>query len=112
MVMEYLSKGDLLNFLKSLRPKYALDIATCQVNIIVYLTVHTYVCRKDDAFEVNPQMLIGFAQDIGRGMNYLSNKCFIHRDLAARNILLNENNACKVAILYAVNISVIIQDMI
>ena len=41
-------------------------------------------------------MLLGFARDIGRGMNYLNNKCFVHRDLAARNILLTEGNVCKV----------------
>ena len=43
-----------------------------------------------------PSLLLGFARDIGRGMNYLSNKCFVHRDLAARNILLTEDNVCKV----------------
>jgi len=42
-------------------------------------------------------MLLGFARDVGRGMNYLSNKCFIHRDIAARNILLTEDNVCKVS---------------
>ncbi|XP_065899449.1 ephrin type-A receptor 2-like isoform X2 [Dysidea avara] len=74
ILLEYLSKGNLSNFLISIRPK-----------------------EGEPVGQHIPQMLLGFACDVGRGMNYLSNKCFIHRDLAARNVILTENNVCKVA---------------
>ncbi|XP_065896361.1 ephrin type-A receptor 4a-like [Dysidea avara] len=76
IALEYLPKGNLLNFLRSMRPG-----------------------EGEPVGQHVPQMLLGFACDVRSGMNYLSNKCFIHahRPYTARNILLTEDNICEVA---------------
>ena len=56
--------------------------------------------ESENLNQLVPSLLLGFARDVGRGMNYLSNKSYVHRDLAARNILLTEDYICKVNILY------------
>ncbi|XP_050789735.1 megakaryocyte-associated tyrosine-protein kinase isoform X3 [Gopherus flavomarginatus] len=68
IVMEYMSKGNLVNFLRT-RGRSVLQ----------------------------PEQLIQFALDISQGMDYLESKKLVHRDLAARNILISEENVAKVS---------------
>lgn len=68
LVTEYMSKGSLLEYLRS--------------------RGRQYVTKKDQ---------IGFAYDTCCGMAYLEFKHVVHRDLAARNVLLSENGEAKVA---------------
>ena len=93
ILFEYLSKGDLLKFLVSLRPRYVVLFIALKHTV---LDLHHVPRNGENVNQLIPSLLLGFARDIGRGMNYLSNKCFVHRDLAARNILLTEDNVCKV----------------
>lgn len=93
ILFEYLSKGDLLKFLVSLRPRYVLLLSLKLYGSWILITCSR---KGESVSQLIPSMLLGFCRDIGRGMNYLSNKCFVHRDLAARNILLTEDNVCKV----------------
>jgi len=68
LVTEYMSKGSLLEYLRS--------------------RGRQYVTKKDQ---------IGFAYDTCCGMAYLESKHVVHRDLAARNVLLSEEGQAKVA---------------
>ncbi|PAA53343.1 hypothetical protein BOX15_Mlig015354g1 [Macrostomum lignano] len=68
LVTELLSKGSLLNYLRS---------------------------RGQTV--IMPENQIQFALDIAAGMAYLAGKQLVHRDLAARNILLDDDCRAKVA---------------
>uniref|UniRef100_A0A8C0ESK5 Tyrosine-protein kinase n=1 Tax=Bubo bubo TaxID=30461 RepID=A0A8C0ESK5_BUBBB len=67
IVMEFMSKGNLVNFLRT-RGRVTL----CSV-------------------------LLGHGRDVAQGMDYLESKKLVHRDLAARNILISEENVAKVS---------------
>jgi len=68
IVTEYMSKGSLLEYLRS--------------------RGRQFVTRKDQ---------IKFALDTCKGMEYLESKNVIHRDLAARNVLISEQENAKVS---------------
>ncbi|XP_068776193.1 megakaryocyte-associated tyrosine-protein kinase isoform X2 [Struthio camelus] len=68
IVMEFMSKGNLVNFL-----------------------------RTRGRAVVRTRQLLQFALDIAQGMDYLESKKLVHRDLAARNILISEENVAKVS---------------
>uniref|UniRef100_A0A8C8RNE6 Tyrosine-protein kinase n=1 Tax=Pelusios castaneus TaxID=367368 RepID=A0A8C8RNE6_9SAUR len=68
IVMEFMAKGNLVNFL-----------------------------RTRGRSVVQAKQLIQFALDISQGMDYLESKKLVHRDLAARNILVSEENVAKVS---------------
>jgi len=75
LVLEMLMKGDLRQFLLSM--------------------------RSEEDFEnldslVDGHFLLSFCRQIASGMAYLSSISFIHRDLAARNILVSADHICKV----------------
>jgi len=68
IVTEYMSKGSLLEYLRS--------------------RGRQFVTRKDQ---------IKFALDTCKGMEYLESENVIHRDLAARNVLVSEHEDAKVS---------------
>jgi len=68
LVTEFMSKGNLLDFLRS-RGRAVVSVG----------------------------MQLQFAKDICSGMAYLEKEAVVHRDLAARNVLIAEDNSAKVA---------------
>lgn len=76
LVMEFVSGGNLLAFLRSNR---------CQDPHYVNM-----------ASSLNERELLKIAEDVAKGMNYLNSLNLVHRDLAARNVLLTEEKVAKV----------------
>ena len=72
--MEMLKKGDLRNYLLSMRTN-----------------------DKGVSSEIDDHELLSYCRQVASGMAYLSNKAFVHRDLAARNILVSDDRICKVS---------------
>ncbi|XP_040275756.1 megakaryocyte-associated tyrosine-protein kinase [Bufo bufo] len=68
LVMELMSKGNLVNYLRS---------------------------RGRNS--VLPWQLLQFSLNIAQGMEYLEEKRLVHRDLAARNILVSESDEAKIS---------------
>ncbi|XP_004378699.1 megakaryocyte-associated tyrosine-protein kinase [Trichechus manatus latirostris] len=68
IVMEHVSKGNLVNFL-----------------------------RTRGRALVNTAQLLQFSLHVAEGMEYLESKKLVHRDLAARNILVSEDLVAKVS---------------
>ncbi|XP_029469420.1 megakaryocyte-associated tyrosine-protein kinase [Rhinatrema bivittatum] len=68
IVMEFMSKGSLVNFLRTRGRS----------------VIHT-------------KQLLQFSLNVSEGMEYLESKKLVHRDLAARNILVAEDNVAKIS---------------
>ncbi len=83
MIFEYLSQGDLHEFLLCHSPKS--DAFTS--------------VSDDDLTErvLDPTDMSFMAIQIAAGMEYLSGHHFVHRDLAARNVIVGENLTVKIS---------------
>ncbi|XP_077985514.1 fibroblast growth factor receptor-like [Glandiceps talaboti] len=80
VILEYMCKGNLQNYLRENRPTHG----------------STYANLHQRSRTLTERDLLTFAYDVAMGMEFLSKKQCVHSDLAARNILINEHNVCKV----------------
>ncbi|XP_018414222.1 PREDICTED: fibroblast growth factor receptor 3 isoform X1 [Nanorana parkeri] len=82
VLVEYASKGNLREFLRTRRPPgmdYSFDTCKIPTEQLTY---------KD---------LVSCAYQVARGMEYLASQKCIHRDLAARNVLVTDDSVMKIA---------------
>merc|ERR1712198_761214 len=79
VIMEYVAKGKLQEFLRKSRAE------------------HYYGNLHGSSQKLTSRDLTSFCYHVAKGMEYLSSKKIIHRDLAARNVLVTDQNVCKVA---------------
>ncbi|XP_078500062.1 fibroblast growth factor receptor 2 isoform X3 [Lissotriton helveticus] len=82
VIVEYASKGNLREYLRTRRPpgmEYSFDINRIPEEQMTF---------KD---------LVSCTYQLARGMEYLASQKCIHRDLAARNVLVTETNVMKIA---------------
>ena len=81
MIFEYLSQGDLHEFLVTHSPK--MDVSDDDLSI------------QDRCLD--PADMSFIAIQIAAGMEYLAGRNYVHRDLAARNCLVGENLTIKIS---------------
>ncbi|XP_065209595.1 fibroblast growth factor receptor homolog 1-like isoform X1 [Planococcus citri] len=77
LITEYSSHGNLLDFLRKNHPSTG--------------------AQKVTQNQLSEEILMIFALQIAKGMEYLASIKFVHRDLAARNVLVFDNNVVKIA---------------
>lgn len=89
LITEYMSEGDLLNFLRKRRlfvswqhkmNMYVIDDMPQVVSCYTYIHIRIYI----------PFTFYFRLKDVACGMEYLSSCGIVHRDLSARNLLLRK----------------------
>ena len=53
--------------------------------------------KRTSGYSMTNKSALRIANDVAKGMNYLSKRQFVHRDVAARNILVAADWICRVA---------------
>jgi serine/threonine protein kinase len=73
IVLEYMPKGDLKNFLRNCRP------------------------TDEHGHLLGPWLQIEMSRQICSGLSYLHEMNYVHRDIAARNVLIDGNDVLKIS---------------
>jgi len=103
VIVEYCHHGNVHDYLVDQRHRFVdeVDPDTRRLNSASPAGINGAadheINEENDDEPLNTRVLICWAFQIARGMNYLANKKVLHGDLAARNILLAEDNVVKVA---------------
>ncbi|ESO90221.1 hypothetical protein LOTGIDRAFT_145808, partial [Lottia gigantea] len=110
MIMEFVSGGDLLRFLRTKRTYYnqiAEEVeqqksgATPDDTGSPEITVDSPKIPRAAELTIQPDLtpkdLLCYSHQIAKGMSHIASLEIIHRDVAARNILISDNNICKVS---------------
>lgn len=82
VIVEYAPHGNLRDYLRKHRPSSYED----QLQV-----------EKEKSTTLTHKVLVSFAYQIARGMEYLASRKCIHRDLAARNVLVSDDYVMKIA---------------
>ncbi|XP_065882310.1 fibroblast growth factor receptor 2-like [Dysidea avara] len=101
LIMEFVSGGNLLGFLKARRRKPSQELDKIAAPHLKpqdeYSEISDLQSQQTERKPLNVAELLTFAYQIACGMEYLGEKGIIHRDLACRNVLVGDNNAMKIA---------------
>ncbi|XP_065897512.1 uncharacterized protein [Dysidea avara] len=98
LIMEFVSGGNLLEFLKAHRRKPSQEMDKTAAPYLEPRNEYSHLQPQQiERKPLNVSELLTFAYQIACGMEYLGGKGIIHRDLACRNVLVGENNAMKIA---------------
>jgi serine/threonine protein kinase len=102
LLLEYMEKGDLRNYLHKHRPNQEVKRKSC-ISYLVINEVNFYEskfnCQNKKLCNdlLTDERFYKMAAEIADGMLWLSEHKYVHCDLAARNCLVSNNDVIKIA---------------
>jgi len=100
MLFEFMSEGDLHEYLVNHSPKNDSAIVVNEPRLVCLIILIAFNCSYFYAFRstiLDVNDFLHIAHQIAAGMEYLSAHHFVHRDLAARNCLVSNHLTVKIS---------------